>query len=200
MLQRDAAVGFEDNLAQQVALREGLQTVGQRRGSEADVKPGVLAEPVLVQLLVSKGVVERQVLAQLRILYVGGHFEEAVGKPRGVHALADVGGVVDKPLQQRQRAVVPVAEFLERDGRQHLGLLRPQLGVVLVHVVHVVLAGIVGNGQARIQDEQLLQGVFHRQDTANDDGALGIDGRLIGEHLGEALVHAARYLLLLLSP
>ena len=57
--------------------------------------------------------------------------------------------------------------------------------------MHVVVAGVVGERQLRIELGQLQQFVLHGEDAAYDDGGLGVDVGLSREHLREALVHAA---------
>ena len=71
--------------------------------------------------------------------------------------------------------------------------------ISLVHVVHVVIAGIVADTQPRIEHEQLLQRIFHRQDTAYHHSTLGVYHGIARKHLGKPLVHAPGYGLVLLG-
>ena len=72
--------------------------------------------------------------------------------------------------------------------------------VGLVHVVHVMFGRVVGDAQARVEPHQLLQGILHGEDAADDDGRLGIDAHRIGKHLREAFIHSAGYLPMLSGP
>ena len=60
-----------------------------------------------------------------------------------------------------------------------------------------MLGGIGIEDKLRIVLGQLQQLVLHRQDAADDDGTLGLDNSTVLEHLGEPVVHALCYLLML---
>ena len=51
----------------------------------------------------------------------------------------------------------------------------------------------MADAQFGVEALQFLQGVLHRKDAANDDGALSIDIGHALEHLREALVHSVGY-------
>ena len=71
--------------------------------------------------------------------------------------------------------------------------------IALVHIIHVVIAGIMTNLKFRVHNEQLLEGVLHTKDTTNNNSTLGIDISLSLENLREILNHTLSYSLVLLS-
>ena len=56
--------------------------------------------------------------------------------------------------------------------------------------MHVVIAGVVGERQLRIERGQLQQFILHGEDAADDDGRFGVNVRLTREHFRKALEHA----------
>ena len=72
--------------------------------------------------------------------------------------------------------------------------------VLMIHIVHVVLAGIELEFQLWIVLCQLQQFVLHGEDAADDDGALGFDDGTVAEDAGEPVVHALGYQLMLDGP
>jgi len=63
--------------------------------------------------------------------------------------------------------------------------------VCLIHIIHVVHAGIVLNNQLWVKQQQLLQCIFHGKDAANNGCAFGIDGCSSGKNFGKVLIHTA---------
>ena len=73
-----------------------------------------------------------------------------------------------------------------------------QRSVVMVHVIHVVIAGIMGDVELRVHANQLLQSVFHAQNTADNHGTFSVYMRLSLENLGEITHHSFGNLTVLL--
>ena len=63
-----------------------------------------------------------------------------------------------------------------------------------------MLTGIGLDDQPGVVLHQLQQFALHRYDAADDDGALCIDDGFVAEYLGETVVHALGYLLVLFHP
>ena len=62
-----------------------------------------------------------------------------------------------------------------------------------------MVAGVVRNVQLRVDQQQLVQGVLHGEDAADDHRTLGVDVGRTGEYFGEVVGHAQRDSLVLLG-
>ena len=193
-----AAVGLGYNLVEQIALREGLVAAIDGAGAIGEIPEGIVAEPVLVEFLVGEDVVERELVAQLGTLYIACQLEESVCQFVSF-SLVEPVGVAEEQTQHVAVVTVATLEAVEQllGATRHL-LLVEHL-VVLVHVVHVVVAGVVGDVELGVDAHQLLQRVLHRQDAAYHHGALGVYIGLALKHLGKPLPHPSGYLAVLLG-
>src|SRR3712207_1745785 len=107
-------------------------------------------------------------------------------------------GVVEQGAHEALGIYAAVLEvFVERSGVVVLLILECLL-VMKVHVVHVMIAGIVGELQVWILFHQFEQRVFHRQNAAYYHRRLGVDMRIALEYIWKSLVHSACYLSVLL--
>ena len=71
--------------------------------------------------------------------------------------------------------------------------------MLIVHVVHVVLAGIAGDDHARVEACQFHELIPHGENAADDDGGACVDVYVAVEDLREAHVHAMGDATVLLS-
>ena len=92
--QLNAAVGLFDDAVQQVALGIGLYATTEWRSAVSNIPPGTDLSPVVVEFIVSKQVVERQLVAHLSALNVAGQLEQRIVQLVGIDMLADVGRIV----------------------------------------------------------------------------------------------------------
>ena len=72
----------------------------------------------------------------------------------------------------------------------HAILQAVEPSVVLVHVIHVVIAGIMEDVELGIDAQHLLQAVLHGEDTANHHRASCLDVCIAREYLGKSLHHS----------
>ena len=90
MGQGDAAIGLGNDVAQQVALREGLGAAILGVRAVSKVPEGIVTEPVLIYLIGGEDAVEREVVAQFGTLHIAGQGEQLVGQVGSL----DMGRVV----------------------------------------------------------------------------------------------------------
>jgi hypothetical protein len=75
----------------------------------------------------------------------------------------------------------------------------PEVRDISVHIVHIMLTGILFKLYLRIHTDQLLDGILHGEDTADDNRTLRIHWCLACKDLREALIHTLGDGLVLLS-
>ena len=151
VLLAQVGIGLLDDLAQQLALREGLQGAVERAGTVADVPAGILNHPVVVDLVGREQVVERHRVANLRTLDVRRQFEQMVVQVFGIHLVVDVGRVVEEHLHYAVVVLVALLEGVVGFACLVVPLLVLQLLVPVVHVPHIVLRCVVADAQFRVQ-------------------------------------------------
>ena len=71
--------------------------------------------------------------------------------------------------------------------------------VALVHIIHIVIAGVMTNLQFWVHHKHLLQSVLHTKNATDNNSTLCINICLTLENLREILKHALCYSLVLLS-
>ena len=118
----------------------------------------------------------------------------------GIHVLLHVLLIVEERRHGTQVVAVLLHEAVVGTLRFKVMTLADQLPVGVVHVPHVVLRRIMSDVELGVHEKQLLEGILHGEDAADDDGALGIDVGLALKDFRETLKHAACYLLVLLCP
>ena len=91
LLDGDAAVGLLDNLAQQVALSEGLLAAVMGIAAEGEIPEGVPLLPVVEQFVVGIEIVKVDLGAQVGALHARCHLEQLAVQVVGVHAVVSVG-------------------------------------------------------------------------------------------------------------
>ena len=189
MAQLQTTVGLHDDGAQQFAGYEGLITSVERRGTIGEIPEGILAQPVLIDVIIIEEVVERDLLAQFRVLQTGGQTEQVVVQSFAVDVVVDVGRIVEQLLH----GVSPSAVLLAVGHITVLGLHRcnPRLQSLVGghHIMAVGQCGILEETEIGIQLHKLHQGVVHRQDAAHRGAAAGIDEGAFLENRREAVVH-----------
>ena len=110
-----------------------------------------------------------------------------------------VGFAIENRLHHPLIIVVLLRERLQRLVNRRSRAFGSQSRIVQIHIIHIVVTRIVCNLQLRISNEQLLQRIFHRQNTTNNYRALGIYIRFSCKNFGESFIHPLRNRLMLLG-
>ena len=79
----------------------------------------------------------------------------------------------------------------------HAILQAIQVSVALVHIIHIMLAGIVEDMKFRIHAKHLLQTILHGEDASDYQCASSLDIRLTGKNLRKSLHHSSGNALML---
>ena len=168
------------------------------RRSVGNVPIGVLHLPEIVELIVGEEVVEAHRVAQLCALQVARLTEKCFVEGERVDMVFPILRVVKQLIHHACGLLVLLLEVqIGLLGGRGEALFEERC-VVVVHVIHIVVAGIVTDNELRIAAHQLLQSVLHAENAADDGGAFGVDMRFAGEDFGEILHHACGNLLVLL--
>ena len=199
MRQGDAAIRLLDDVSQEVALGERLHITRIRRVAVSHLPPDVGIQPVLIQFLLSKEVIERNLASQFCALDRTCHLIESSVQVTLVDILLYPGRVVEQFLHHTAIANVLLCKFLLYHLDTHAVLQAIQISVALVHIIHIMLAGIMEDMKFRIHAEHLLQTVLHREDASDNQGASSLDIRITGKNLRESLHHSSGNTLMLES-
>ena len=62
--------------------------------------------------------------------------------------------------------------------------------IALIHIVHIMIAGIMEDVELRILAQHRLQTILHGEDAANHHRASGLDIRLANEDIRESFHHS----------
>ena len=100
-------------------------------------------------------------MAKFCALHVVGHLDKHAVKLGSVKVLFPIFGVVEERIHQSFVHIVPLRKRRPLVFCTSAHLFRTQAVVRLVHIIHVVHAGIVLNNKLWVEQQKLLQGVFH---------------------------------------
>ena len=116
-----------------------------------------------------------------------------------VDILLHPGRVVEQFLYHTAIANVLLCKFLLCHLDTHAMLQAIQVSVALVHIIHIMLAGIMEDMKFRIDTQHLLQTILHREDASDYQSTSGLDIRITGKNLRKSLHHSSGNTLMLES-
>ena len=144
----------------------------------------------MVDFLLVEEVIERHLAAKLRSLYRSRHLEQLPVEVTLVYILSHPCRVAEDLPHQSVIAVVFPAEFVLDHLPAHTILQTVEVTVILVHVVHVVVTGVMEHMELGVDAQHLLQGVFHGEDAAYHHRTPCLYVCIPGEYLREPFHHS----------
>jgi len=128
--------------------------------------------------------------AHAGVLLDGRCFEQVVVEPFLIYVLADVSRVYKDEVKDSRIVAAGSGECVEGLFGSVCHHAVTQLLVLMVHIPHVTIGTAHGDSETRIERCQLQHGRAHGENTAVDNGAVGIDEGIAFEYFREALHHA----------
>ena len=193
----NGGIGGIEEVAQQIGLRIVDTAAGDGGLAREDVPAGIVVAPQVVDFFVGEEIVEVHILELVVALHVAGNVEHLGHEALTLDAVGGKLRVADERGKKLLGSHILLGKVLDERCAKPAERSHKRIGEV--HVIHIVLASIGGDVEVGVERLEHIGLVEHRQDAADDHRGLGIDMGIAPEHLGEVLIHAPCYALMLLG-
>ena len=156
-----AAISLLDDIHQKITLGIWLNIARIRRIAIRHLPPDIGTYPILIQLLLSKEIIKRNLTSQLSTLDRASHLIKLSVQVALVDILLHPSRIIEKFLHHSAIAGMLLGKLLLHHLSAHRILQAIQVSISLIHIVHIMLAGIVEDMKLRIHAEHLLQAILH---------------------------------------
>ena len=156
-----AAISLLDDIHQKITLGIWLNIARIRRIAIRHLPPDIGTYPILIQLLLSKEIIKRNLASQLSTLYRASHLIKLSIQVALVDILLHPSRIIEKFLHHSAIAGMLLGKLLLHHLSAHRILQAIQVSISLIHIVHIMLAGIVEDMKLRIHAKHLLQTILH---------------------------------------
>ena len=194
-----AAISLLDDIHQKITLGVWLNIARIRRISIRHLPPDIGTYPILIQLLLGKEIIKRNLTSQLRALDRASHLIELSVQVALIDILLHPSRVVEKFLHHSAIAGMLLGKLLLCHLHTHAVLQAIQVSISLIHIVHIMLAGIMEDMELRIHAKHLMQAILHREDAADHHRASCLDIRITGKDFRKSFHHSLGNTLMLES-